>query len=121
MTDASTFMKEDDKTIHIRADPPTLPYELLSQSEGYLFLLDLPGVIAGQDYLVETDDKFRVTIQGTRRSTAEGQKIVSQRLFGKFEIEMMIPKTFDIANVLHTYNNGVLTIKVPWNRSSKPM
>jgi len=115
----------DNLEVLIYCNPSYIPHDLYRSSDAYLFYADLPGVVPGRDYVVQTDDVMKVIIKGERRrdpdkAAANFSSIIQQRVFGTFYVEITLPQIVDLAKTEHFYLHGVLSVKIPLLDTLKP-
>lgn len=97
---------------------PWIRCDLLKSDDAYWLKVDLPGMVPGQDFYLQTDDINKLVVRGERKLDADLQHVsasefLQQRSFGPFYIELMLPLTVDLSKTEQTFHNGVLTIKCP--------
>jgi HSP20 family protein len=87
----------------------------------YLFQFDLPGLsekelelkVAGRELTVSGERKIEEFTDKTKRHRSE-------RSFGSFERSFVLPEDVNSEKTEATFQNGVLTVRIPKNESSGP-
>lgn len=94
-----------------------LPPVTVSESTGELVLTaELPGMCR-EDISIDLENNV-LTISGEKTETREEgdeerRYHVYERNFGSFTRSFTLPRTIDAANIVATFDNGVLTMKLP--------
>lgn len=86
--------------------------------DGYLVLVDLPGV-KSEDVVVELIDQV-LTISGSRAPVETGEALRLERPSGSFVRRLTLPKGVDSDKVVADYKDGVLELRVPKRAEAKP-
>jgi HSP20 family protein len=86
--------------------------------DGYLVLVDLPGV-KSEDVAVELIDQV-LTISGSRAPMETGEAQRLERPSGSFVRRLTLPKGVDSDKVVAEYKEGVLEVRVPKRAEAKP-
>jgi HSP20 family protein len=95
--------------------------DLVEAEDAYRIQLDVPGV--NKDDLTINYQENQLTVSGERKSdrTAEGEEYVRvERTFGHFHRSFTLPRTVNADDISASYENGVLTIRVPKTEEEKP-
>lgn len=95
--------------------------DLVEAEDAYRIHLDLPGV--NKDDLRINYQDNELTVSGERSSdrTAENEEYVRvERTFGHFHRSFTLPRTVNAEDISASYENGVLTIRVPKTEEEKP-
>ncbi|WP_119842065.1 Hsp20/alpha crystallin family protein [Salinibacter ruber] len=95
--------------------------DLTEAEDAYRLRLDMPGM--STDDLTISYKNDELVISGERESsrTDENEEFVRvERSFGHFRRAFTLPQTVDADNIEATYDNGVLTIRVPKTEAVKP-
>lgn len=95
---------------------PTL--DVRETEDGYLVLIDLPGV-KSEDVVIELTDQV-LTISGSRTPVETGEARRSERPFGSFVRRLTLPKGVDSDKVVAEYKEGVLELRIPKRAEAKP-
>lgn len=94
-----------------------LPPVTVSESTGELVLTaELPG-LRREDISIDLENNV-LSISGEKTETREEgdeerRYHVYERHFGSFSRSFTLPRTIDAANIVATFDNGVLTVKLP--------
>jgi HSP20 family protein len=97
------------------------PIDLVETAEGYELAAEVPGV-SKEDIQISLQGNV-LTISVTKRACeeSEGESVhVRERVFGEFARSVSLPVGIDADNVTATWDNGVLTVRIPKVASSKP-
>lgn len=95
--------------------------DLVEAEDAYRIHLDVPGV-SKDDLTINYQDN-QLTVSGERASdrTAEDEEYVRvERTFGHFHRSFTLPRTVNAEDISASYENGVLTIRVPKTEEVKP-
>jgi HSP20 family protein len=81
---------------------------------------DLPGV--DPDSIDLTVERNVLSVKAERRRTArEGvESVISERPVGVFSRQLFLGDTLDTENLQASYDNGVLTVRIPVSEQAKP-
>jgi HSP20 family protein len=95
--------------------------DLIEAEDAYRIHLDVPGV-SKDDLSINYQDN-QLTVSGQRASdhTGEDEEYVRvERSFGHFYRAFTLPRTVNADDISASYENGVLTIRVPKTEAVKP-
>ena len=95
--------------------------DLIEMEDAYRLHLDMPGM-STDDLTISYKDN-ELVVSGERESSRadENEEFVRvERSFGHFRRAFTLPQTVDADNIDATYDNGVLTIRVPKTEAVKP-
>jgi HSP20 family protein len=100
--------------------PRSFPMDAYRRGDEFLIHLDLPGVAA--DAIDMSVDQNVLTITAERRfeSEADDQVIVSERPQGTFTRQLLLGESLDVDAIEASYEDGVLTLRVPVAERAKP-
>ena len=88
--------------------------DVVEHTDSFVVTLDVPGV--SHDAIDVTFDRGALTIRGNRMAPAYGEEdtiYVSERTPGEFERVVRLPETIDAERIQASFENGVVTIRVP--------
>ena len=89
--------------------------DVLSDDKNYFVHVEIPGINC-DDVKLEVKDRL-LTLSGEKKNEkVEGDKkehYVSERSWGSFYRELMLPDDADVDNITATHKNGVLSINIP--------
>lgn len=95
--------------------------DLIETEDAYRLHLDLPGM-SKEDLTINYKDN-QLTVSGERTSDRPGENeeyVRVERSFGHFYRSFTLPRTVNTEDIGATYENGVLTIRVPKTEAVKP-
>ncbi|KAA6214630.1 Hsp20/alpha crystallin family protein [Streptomyces albofaciens JCM 4342] len=102
------------------ARPAALPMDAYRSGDEFVIHFDLPGV---DPESIDLDIERNVlTVRAERAAAApEGaEMIASERTTGKFSRQLFLGETLDSERVDASYENGVLTLRIPVAEQAKP-
>jgi len=98
------------------------PMDVEEQDDAITLALELPGVNAN-DVQVSVENGV-LTISGEKKVSREtgnessGARFIERR-FGRFERVLSLPQSVDAEKITASYDNGVLTLKLPKSAESR--
>lgn len=95
--------------------------DLVETQDGFVLKADLPGMTEG-DVSVELENNV-LTIAGERKTEHEAQHEGYYRLeraTGSFSRTLSLPEGIEAEAVTATFENGVLTVRIPKPEQAKP-
>jgi HSP20 family protein len=103
-----------------RSRPAAMPIDAFRNGEEFVILFDLPGVDA--DSIDLTVERNVLTVHAQReRAADEGvEMLIAERPLGVFSRQLFLGDTLDSDRMAASYENGVLTIRVPVAERAKP-
>jgi len=97
-----------------------MPMDAYRQGDTFVVHFDLPGVESSSIDLTVEKDVLTVTAK-RQWAPAEGlQVIASERPQGTFTRQLLLGNNVDTEHVDASYDNGVLTVRVPVAEKAKP-
>jgi len=101
----------------------TLPTEVLESDSEVRFMIEIPGM--KPDDLELTVENSVLTVSGEKRwqkeeGKAEGDYHLLERRYGKFARSFTLPQPVDASRIDATYEQGVLTVRLPKTEEAKP-
>jgi len=101
--------------------PSPMPMDAYRSGDDYVVVFDLPGV---DPDAVDLDVERNVlTVKAERRPAVldEGVEMqVAERPLGVFSRQLFLGDTLDADRISASYENGVLTVKIPVAQQAKP-
>ena len=97
------------------------PMDVIENEQGYQVKVQLPGIKPGDIELTARQNSL--TIKGQHASTKEEKKenwVVKEIRSGSFGRSISFEKQIDVDKIDNSYENGVLTITVPYSEAAKP-
>ncbi len=119
MSDKMEIMNREEQTpAASQAATVTPTVDIYENDDEILLYADMPGV--AKDAIAINLENGRLTINGHRTVSAEGQ--VQFEEFGDVEYEraFSVPQGIDINKVKAVMNNGVLSLHLPKSEAVKP-
>ena len=101
--------------------PTPMPMDAYRSGDDSLIVFDLPGL--SLDAIDLDVERNVLTVKAERRPTAldEGVEMqVAERPLGVFSRQLFLGDTLDADRISATYENGVLTVKIPVAARAKP-
>lgn len=88
--------------------------DLVESEDAYRIHLDLPGMSKDDLKINYQDNQLTVSGERTSDRTDETEEYVRvERSFGHFYRSFTLPRTVSAEDISATYENGVLTVRVP--------
>lgn len=81
---------------------------------------DLPGVDPDSIDLTVERNVLSVKAERTRQQREGVETVISERPVGVFSRQLFLGETLDTDNLQATYDNGVLTLRIPVSEQAKP-
>lgn len=101
-----------------RRSPSIMPFDAVRDDDEVMIYIDVPGVAA--DDLEVSVEKNELTIRAERRWSDEGKRVVaSERPQGTFTRQLMLSDALDLDALQAELAEGVLTLRIPVDESSK--
>lgn len=103
----------------LSANVYALPIEIRGSESGYRILMEFPGS-ARNDIKVWTE-KDVLTIVGAKKipENDQGDRLISERVFGKFSRSFRIPEDADASMIEADYKDGILRVNIPKTEKAK--
>ena len=101
--------------------PSPMPMDAYRSGDEYVIVFDLPGV--SPDAIDLDVERNVLTVRAERRPAAldEGVEMqVAERPLGVFSRQLFLGDTLDAERISASYENGVLTVKIPVAAQAKP-
>lgn len=96
-----------------------LPVDAYAKNDDIVIVADIPG--QKPEDLSITFEKDTLTIRGEFKAQTEVPNyLLRERLVGKFERTLTINTPIDADNIEATFDNGVLTLRLPKAETAKP-
>ncbi len=101
--------------------PSPMPMDAYRSGDEYVVAFDLPGVTP--DAISLDVERNVLTVKAERRPVAleDGVEMqVAERPLGVFSRQLFLGDTLDADRISATYDNGVLTLRIPVAAKAKP-
>jgi HSP20 family protein len=95
----------------------SVPLEIKESENAFSIHLELPG--SSRDDIKVWHENGILTITGEKKAP-EGERLVSERAFGKFERSFRLPNTVAVDKIEANYENGVVIVEIPKLEAAKP-
>jgi HSP20 family protein len=99
---------------------PRLLMDAYRRGDEFIVHFDLPGVDAGSIDLTTEENVLTVSAQRTYEPREEDEILVSERPRGRFTRQLFLGEGLDRESIAASYDQGVLTIKIPVAERAKP-
>lgn len=101
----------------------TAPTEVRETGDALLFAIELPGM-RPEDIELTVENSV-LTVSGEKKfereaEADEGEYRLFERRYGRFSRSFSLPNTVDANNVDASYDNGVLTVRLPKSETARP-
>lgn len=100
--------------------PVAMPMDAYRSGEEFLVHFDLPGVDPGSVELTVEKNVLTVHAQRQRQWGDDVELVVSERPTGSWSRQLFLGETLDADHIQATYENGVLTVRIPVAEKAKP-
>jgi|GEM_PF-1441989 HSP20 family protein len=87
--------------------------DVTETSEAMVYSLDLPGVLKSDVNVQVRDNKLVVRGKRGQETSESGTNHISERAFGEFHREFVIPAGVDTSQSKAKFENGVLVVRLP--------
>jgi HSP20 family protein len=89
--------------------------DIYRDDESLVVQTELPGIDPAEDLAVDVEDNvLQITGDKTQsREVSENDRYVTERRFGSFRRNVMLPNGVDPDTVTADFDNGLLTVRVP--------
>jgi HSP20 family protein len=101
--------------------PTALPIDAYRVGDEFVVAFDLPGV--SPDAIELDVERNVLTVKAERRPPTEGEQVemqVAERPLGVFSRQLFLGDTLDTEHVEASYDDGVLTVRIPVAPAAKP-
>jgi HSP20 family protein len=101
--------------------PTAMPVDSYRDGDEFVIAFDLPGV--DKDAIDIDVERNVLTVKAERRPLALGEQAVAQmseRPLGVFARQLFLGDALDTERIDATYDNGVLTLRIPVAERAKP-
>lgn len=99
---------------------PVMPLDLYREGDTFVVTLDLPGVDPASIDVDVEDRTMTIRAERKPRATEGMQWISHERPTGTFARQLTLGYGLDLANVVASYTDGVLTLTLPVAEEAKP-
>ncbi|NPA57783.1 MAG: Hsp20/alpha crystallin family protein [Aquificae bacterium] len=91
------------------------PVDVIEEEDGYLVVVDLPGV-KPEDIQLKGYDNY-IEIEGVKKPPFAGNYLLMERFSGKFKRKVFFRDGVDTGSSRATLEDGVLTIFIPKSKT----
>lgn len=99
---------------------PRLLMDAYRRGDEFIVHFDLPGVDTESIDLTTEENVLTVSAQRTYEPHEEDEILVSERPQGRFSRQLFLGEGLDRQSIAASYDQGVLTIKIPVAERAKP-
>ena len=102
------------------ARPSALPMDAYRDSGSFVVQMEIPGV--DPDAIDLTVEQNVLTVHAERKPSYDNgvERVVAERGYGVFSRQLFLGDTLDADRISATYDNGVLTLRIPVAAKAKP-
>ncbi|GIF17075.1 Hsp20/alpha crystallin family protein [Actinoplanes teichomyceticus] len=100
--------------------PAAVHVDAERDGETFYVYFDLPGVDPDSIDLTVERNILQVRAERRRRTREGAEAVISERPMGVFSRQLLLGDTLDTENLEATYDNGVLTLRIPVSAKAKP-
>ncbi len=100
--------------------PAVMPMDAYRSGDEFLVHFDLPGVDPNSVELTVEKNVLTVNAQRQRHWDDDVELVVSERPTGSWSRQLFLGETLDSDHIQATYENGVLTVRIPVAEKAKP-
>ncbi|HEX2023505.1 MAG TPA: Hsp20/alpha crystallin family protein, partial [Acidimicrobiales bacterium] len=103
-----------------QARMPVLPLDAYRSGDEFVVHVDVPGV--DPDSIELTVERNLLVVKAERAwQPSEGAEVVTaERPQGSFTRQLFLGENLDVDNIAASYENGVLTLRIPVAQAAKP-
>jgi HSP20 family protein len=113
------FERLTQEALGTRMRPAFMPMDAYRSGDHFVVHLDIPGVEASSIDLTVEKGTLTVTAERQWRPSDADQVLASERPQGTFSRQLLLGDGLDTERVDASYDNGVLTIRVPVAEQAK--
>jgi HSP20 family protein len=97
-----------------------MPMDAYRENNSFVVHMDLPGVSA--DSIDLTVEQNVLTVHAERKPPVgdSSERVVAERPYGVFSRQLFLGDTLDTDNLSANYEDGVLTLTIPFLEEAKP-
>lgn len=100
--------------------PAVMHVDAEREGDWFNVYFDLPGVDPDSIDLTVERNVLQVKAQRQRQAKEGVESVISERPMGVFSRQLFLGDTLDTDNLQATYDNGVLTLRIPVSEQAKP-
>ncbi|MDV6014081.1 Hsp20/alpha crystallin family protein [Haloechinothrix sp. LS1_15] len=100
--------------------PASMPMDAYRSGDEFVVKFDLPGVSADSIDLDVERNVLTVKAERAAETDEQADVQVAERPRGVFSRQLFLGETLDTDNIKASYDNGVLTIRIPVAEKAKP-
>jgi len=96
--------------------------EIIELQDKYIVTAELPGVLK-ENISININEERLLVIKGEKNKVDKNdntQALRTERLYGKFERQFILPEDIDIENVSAKFELGILELTIPSKEPEKP-
>jgi HSP20 family protein len=100
--------------------PAVMHVDAEREGDTFYVYFDLPGVDPDSIDLTVERNVLQVKAQRQRQTKEGAEVVISERPMGVFSRQLFLGDTLDTDNLDASYENGVLTLRIPVSDKAKP-
>lgn len=108
------------QVVGTRTRPAAMAMDAYRFGDTFVVHFDLPGVSADSIDLTVERNVLTVHASRTREQNDEIELLASERPYGTFSRQLFLGESLDTDHIDATYNDGVLTVRIPVAEQAKP-
>ena len=100
--------------------PAVMPVDAEREGDWFTLYFDLPGVDPDSIDLTVERNVLQVKAQRQHQQKEGVESVISERPMGVFSRQLFLGDTLDTDNLQASYEDGVLTLRIPVSDKAKP-
>ena len=100
--------------------PAVMHIDAEREGDWFTVYFDLPGVDPDSIDLTVERNVLQVKAQRQRHTKEGVESVIAERPMGVFSRQLFLGDTLDTDNLQASYDNGVLTLRIPVSEQAKP-
>jgi HSP20 family protein len=109
-----------DQLVGAYGRPPVMHVDAERDGDWFNIYFDLPGVDPDSIDLTVERNVLQVKAQRQRQPKDGVETVISERPMGTFSRQLFLGDTLDTDKLEASYDNGVLTLRIPVSEQAKP-
>jgi HSP20 family protein len=109
-----------DQIVGTTSRPAVMPVDAERDGDDFYVYFDLPGIDPDSIDLTVERNVLQVRAERPRRTRDGVEVVINERPTGVFSRQLFLGDTLDTEKLEATYDNGVLTLRIPVSDRAKP-